>query len=576
MPKSFKLCLTMAGAVSAGSYTAGVLDYLIETLLIWEEAKEKNRELGVGHPDYNHSVPMHDVEIDVLSGASAGGITGTLTLMSLLNKNHKPVNRFNPKGEDNLFYKCWVEMADDEKSETLAKLLDTSDLSKNKTPESLLNSTAIERIANEALRLNNAVYYPPYVSSNLDLILTTTNLRGLNFKVDFSGGSKTNSANIITNHGGFFRYKVENQLYQRGVPEEENALFYVLDLKEEEDISYLKDATLSTAAFPIGLKSREIEISKKYIERYPTYLFGRRKGITPLILDNEESYKFNSIDGGLINNEPYGIGIKVLNEKNADLKESDNYAVVMVDPFPNQDNDPSLFNPDRNIWSIAKGMFKALRNQVMFNQDGIFDALSLSDRTKFLVAPSRKTMVNGKAIREQHHLASSPLSGFAGFMDKRLRKHDFELGRKNCQDFLRYHFSVEEKNIEKRLGIKLPQQAIDRFYFSEPSEDKSGSILFPIIPDMKTLKAFSGEFDLEGYGTDAVLTYPNYPKVSLSSFEKQYKSILKKRIRFLVRSISGSSLLSFGFRLFYQRKTYELVLNTIRKSLHEASVLEKE
>ena len=94
MPKSFKLCLTMAGAVSAGSFTGGVLDYLIETLTLWEEAKATNRKLGVNHPEYNHSVPMHNVEIDVLSGASAEGITGTLTLMSLLSKNHKEYNSF--------------------------------------------------------------------------------------------------------------------------------------------------------------------------------------------------------------------------------------------------------------------------------------------------------------------------------------------------------------------------------------------------------------------------------------------------------------------------------------------------
>ncbi len=565
----------MAGAVSAGSYTAGVLDYLMETLSLWESAKEKNRKLGVSHPDYDFSVPMHEVEIDVLSGASAGGITSTLTLMSLLNSKHKPVNRFNQKGEDNLFYKCWVDMADDEKEKTLEKLLDTGDLSKDKTPESLLNSKAIDVIAKEALTINTDVSYPPYVSKNLDLILTTTNLRGLNFKVDFSGDSKTNSANIITNHGGFFRYKVKNELLERGVPEDDSALYYVLDLNEVKDINYLKDATLSTAAFPIGLKSREIEISKKYIERYPNYLFGRRSGIEPLILDNEDSYKFNSIDGGLINNEPYGIGIKVLNEKNENLKEKDNYAVVMVDPFPNQDNNPSLFNPERNIWSVAKGMFKALRNQVMFNQDGIFDALSLSDRTKFLVAPSRKTMINGEAIREQHHLASSPISGFAGFMDKKFRKHDFELGRKNCQDFLRYHFSVVMDNAEKRLDSTITSEAMDRFSYANPPKDPNGARFFPIIPDMKTKKAFSQDFDFENFGTDAALSYPIYPKIDLELFEKAYKSIFKKRVRTLVRSISGSTILTLGFRLFYQRKAYQFIMETIRKSLHEAGLVER-
>lgn len=42
---TFKLCITMAGAVSAGAYTAGVLDYLIETLDLWEKARKKTENL---------------------------------------------------------------------------------------------------------------------------------------------------------------------------------------------------------------------------------------------------------------------------------------------------------------------------------------------------------------------------------------------------------------------------------------------------------------------------------------------------------------------------------------------------
>ena len=36
--------LTMAGAVSAGCYTAGVLDYLFEILDLWERAKKGEAE----------------------------------------------------------------------------------------------------------------------------------------------------------------------------------------------------------------------------------------------------------------------------------------------------------------------------------------------------------------------------------------------------------------------------------------------------------------------------------------------------------------------------------------------------
>ena len=71
--KVFKIGIAMAGAVSAGAYTAGVMDYLLETLSKWENAKEKNRQVGKDHPEYDPSVPDHDVIIEVVGGASAGG-----------------------------------------------------------------------------------------------------------------------------------------------------------------------------------------------------------------------------------------------------------------------------------------------------------------------------------------------------------------------------------------------------------------------------------------------------------------------------------------------------------------------
>ncbi|UOB19316.1 patatin-like phospholipase family protein [Abyssalbus ytuae] len=570
--KKFKLCITMAGAVSAGAYTGGVLDYLLETLHLWEKAKVRNRELGENHPDYDHSIPMHDIEIDVISGASAGGITGTISLLSVLDENYQYANESNPEGKNNLFYQSWVEMADDEKSNTLTKLLSTDDLEKVKKPEALLNTSAIEMIANKALTINKAVKYPPYVSKNLDLILTTTNLRGINFKIDFSG-INDDSSSVITSHGGFLRYKVKNELHDRGIPDDNKSLYYVLDLNEEQDIEYLRDATLSTAAFPIGLKPREIVISKKYIQRYPKYLFGRRKGISPIINDNEEAYKFNSIDGGLINNEPFGIGLKILKEKNPGILKKDNYAVIMVDPFPNQDNTTLEPHNGRNIIDVAKGMFKALRNQVMFNQDGILDALSLSDRTKFLIAPSRKQNINGVWRRSKNHLASYPISGFAGFLDKSFRKHDFELGRKNCQAFLRYYFSVEKENIEKRLGEQVSKEALERFSYAYPPRDVNGKYYFPIIPDMKVKTAFDTSFLTDKYGNEADIPYPEYPSFSLQNFDREYKSILRKRVRGIVKKLADNWFLYTGFKFLFQNKTYNYIKNTIAKELFDADLL---
>jgi predicted acylesterase/phospholipase RssA len=72
-------------AVSAGAYTAGVTDYLIETLERWQQKKDeikKKVESGESLTSEEALVPMHDVIIEVLSGASAGGMTAAVLAYS--------------------------------------------------------------------------------------------------------------------------------------------------------------------------------------------------------------------------------------------------------------------------------------------------------------------------------------------------------------------------------------------------------------------------------------------------------------------------------------------------------------
>ncbi len=569
--KTFKLCLTMAGAVSAGAYTAGVLDYLLETLELWEKAKVLNRSRGVNHPDYDHSIPMHQVEIDVMSGSSAGGISGSLTLLALADKNYKSINKENPNGIDNIFYRSWVEMADTKDSSTIDKLLGDKDLKEFGEVRSLLNTKAIDDIAAEAIRIREQREIPKYASDSLDVILTTTNLRGINFLVNFDGSRDSSKGTVITNHGGFFRYKLQNDKYKSGIPESEDELYYVLDISKKKHLQYLKDATLSTAAFPIGLRSREVAISSEYIKRYPKYLFNQSRGIEPLLPEGD-IYTFNSVDGGVINNEPYGIALKVLKEKNPKSIEACRYGVIMIDPFPNKDKDVS--KSGKSISSIAKGLLRSLRNQVMFNQEGILDALDLSDRTKFLIEPVRKIKKNGEWVRSKNDLASAPIGGFAGFLSRDFRAHDFQLGRKNCQDFLRYYFAIPSEEIETRLSIKPNAEIKERFEFSVPPMDVKGDKLFPIIPDMRVLRNFINKFDTETYGKDADIQVLPFPKLSISDFQNHYKSKIKNRIGLIVKYLLKNRFLSFLANFFYAKNAgYKFVKETIEKELAENDLL---
>ena len=62
----------MAGAISAGAYTAGVLDFLTEALDEWYAAKDRNEP-----------VPLHEVSIEAFSGASAGGMCAAISAVML-------------------------------------------------------------------------------------------------------------------------------------------------------------------------------------------------------------------------------------------------------------------------------------------------------------------------------------------------------------------------------------------------------------------------------------------------------------------------------------------------------------
>ncbi|WP_430613487.1 patatin-like phospholipase family protein [Flavobacterium sp. JP2137] len=568
--QKFKICLTMAGAVSAGAFTAGVMDYLLETLELWEKAKEKNRALTPAHGDYDFSLPMHEVEIDVISGASAGGIVGSLALLHAVDPHHQPLNRENPLGRNNRFYQTWVTMADDEKSDTLQKLLDTTDLKKLKKgekPKALLNATPIDDLANTALKLGETQAYPNYISKGLDLIMTTTNLRGINFKIDFGGNA--HSGATITNHGGFFRYKLANKYYKPGIPRGSD-LYYVLDLNRQQDMQALKEATLSTAAFPIGLPSREVSISQEYINRYPKYLFGTSTGIEP-IRTNNPIYTFNSIDGGIINNEPFAIALKVLREKAPLSWLKEQYAVIMIDPFANKDQEQEDENPVADVITVAKGMFKALRNQVMFNRDGILDALSASNSSRFLIEPVRKSFQFDELLRIKNDLATAPLFGFAGFIDQSFRQHDYELGRQNCQSFLRYYFVLSEAELIKKLGAMPHEMAMDRF-FVHTHADKNGRH-FPIVPDIRVLNARLNRFDADNYGADAALDYPDYPSISTAEFNKKYKKAIRKRMEMLSNILVSNFWFSLANKLFIRNRLSKEIEREILDELRYAGLI---
>ncbi len=98
--QTFRLGLTMAGAISAGAYTGGVVDFLIQALDEWEKAR------------VDPAVPSHKVTIPVMSGASAGAITSAIAAVALNSQTTPVLDVDKPPPESaNRLYDAWVRQS---------------------------------------------------------------------------------------------------------------------------------------------------------------------------------------------------------------------------------------------------------------------------------------------------------------------------------------------------------------------------------------------------------------------------------------------------------------------------------
>src|SRR6185312_23150 len=106
----YKIGINMAGAISAGAYTAGVLDFLTEALDEWYAATQRGE-----------AVPMHDVVIEDFSGASAGGMCAAISSV-MLYQDFEHIHNVNQRETNNIFFESWVNTID------IVPLLETDDL----------------------------------------------------------------------------------------------------------------------------------------------------------------------------------------------------------------------------------------------------------------------------------------------------------------------------------------------------------------------------------------------------------------------------------------------------------------
>ena len=507
----FKLGINMAGAVSAGAYTAGVLDFLMEALEEWQKAKDAFRaslmnSAGMNPAGINPAgatnpaVPLHDVTIEAFGGASAGGMCAAIAAV-MVQQDFAHIRSALETGTTNTFYESWVNRID------IRHLLDTKDVAGGGDIVSLLDSTIIDSIAADALTPKDAVP-KPYISPHLTLLLTLTNVRGTPYRL--YSDPAANPAETEPTADEYTAYYGDKLRFETtsgtAAPIAQSAKPLPAGIAGAGAWPLLTEAAKATGAFPVMLAPRALTREKADYSQPPwetmcdgRYLDTRGAPPNPSLPAQPATWETLNVDGGVTDNNPFqlvnGVLLSYQNPKPANCDNPSeateaNCAVVTVAPFPAT----TTFDPNYNvtsassIWAMLPRLLDVLLSQSRFLGESLNQLTSGISFNRFVVAPSDPKLAAGSALQ------CGLLSAFGGFFHRGFRRHDFLLGRRNCQRFLRAHFCLPASNGVIAAGLaEAGAQAAEviRDFKVDPPNPRvhPGEAWIPVIPVVGTAAA---------------------------------------------------------------------------------------
>jgi len=595
---TFHIGLTMAGAVSAGAYTAGFMDYLIEVLELWEKEKKHIRQKlrnNEALTDEEKQIPLHDICIDVIGGASAGGMVSMMTALSTF-ADMPPITK--PPKENiktgNILYDSWVLLDDDLNKEggleTFEKMLKTDDFEGTDSGiPSLLNSKPIDHIADRVFdnipSKEERKPLPSYFSPDLRVLLTLCSLRGVPFELKF----KSNFSNKLENIPGHrMREHMVIAHFKLNFNEETDKDVYLkFNPYDPACKSLLKLCTKATGAFPIGLAPRHFkeQLSTEYIKNCifrNLDIKESEKTLVEIKID-EDFFDFTDVDGGTINNEPYGEVVRVLEEMHQYNSKFPNFGTIMIDPFPNFYKPKEAFSTQtvkpnstfqNNIWKVIPKLYSTFREQVRVKRNHSF----YKDYIRYIVYP--KKWKQNESPKDHPPIACAALDGFGGFLDIEFRKHDFFLGRNNARNFFRAIFMLEYKEDSVHPLFKnLRVEALNTFkrVTKDSITKEITHIYVPIIPDLKLIEDKKLDYTNPFY-----YDYKDFPQIKPGYFkaiEPQMKSRVKSIIKCEIKNRNIKSwVLRNGFKVltnYASKKITREAIEFIEKDLKNRKMMPK-
>lgn len=258
-----RLAVTVAGAVSLGSYEAGVLYEVLDAIH--------------QHNSNPATLPDDQIQIDVFTGASAGGMTAIILAQKLLYNAGEFVGPY-----DNPVYDCWV------KGISLQSLQQTQP--DEPALHSLFSSDLIEKISKDMLlaRYRTAPPQPAIrhsaAAETIRVGVALTNLNGVDYGYP------------VRPDGKFIYIRYGDQRTRVASADTDNADFW----------EPLRQAAVACGAFPFAFRSQDVQRSANLEPRdYPA---------TNLEPWSSDPQMFTYSDGGILQNQPLGMAKNLVDE----------------------------------------------------------------------------------------------------------------------------------------------------------------------------------------------------------------------------------------------------------------------
>jgi predicted acylesterase/phospholipase RssA len=282
-----KLAITIAGAVSLGSYESGVAFEVLDAIAQHNQWAAQN------------NLPDERIEIDVLTGASAGGMTVAMIAQRLLFDGPAMSLPY-----DNPLFSAWVTDID------IAKLLARGP---NESPtHSVFSSDCVAAISQAWLTARYAAspIPPPNphqalpLDGTLQLGLALSNLNG----VDYLRPTRSGGKFVYTDHQDQHLFPMDKSSSDRS------------DLWEA-----IRSAAVACGAFPVAFRAQDLY---RNILDYPSPWLDKS------LWAGAPSRYFTYTDGGVLQNEPLGMAKNLVDMLPCGHLDAEQRGYLFVAPHP--------------------------------------------------------------------------------------------------------------------------------------------------------------------------------------------------------------------------------------------------